>query len=801
MWLALTTAAVARGEVQNTSMLIEALKDKDVQVRMEAVEALGRMGAEAKPAIPALIQLLQDTNISAEAAQALASIGRDAIPSLIAAIDVQDVDLQETAICTLALMGSGAADAVGPLTTAFQTHDELSRCTIADALGCIGSPAKAAVPALKSALKSPSANLRLATCMALWEIDRQVDGVVPTLIDLLESRKPQPKTKPSDVAFSVLSHAELAARLLGIIGPEAKSAVPALIKALKNGDRRLRGAAAETLGMIGPDAKAAIPALTAVLGDKDTRQMSTSHNFVDIRGIAGTSLQRMGPNAVACVVSRFHHKDKKVRAIACQVISETGSGGKLYVSYLIEALRDKEPSVRQSAAEALGKLALQPRQVVPALVKKLNDHDPFVRAYACLALGSFRGSAAKAIPALVRVLTDSDSTVRACAAQSLGKIGRKASAAAPELIKLIVDEDSYWSSDSGHLLVRVGEHAIEALGNMGPAAKEAIPSLIELIRWRHKFSKTAIRALERMGPAARSAVPLLIEALPEMSSAATALARIAPDDPRVKAALLENFTAQAGLVFACVEDRLHIALALRRCGPLPSSTASAFAADLDSLDVDRRVLTALALLEIDHSDRRAMQVLADALKQHHSSYVWDDEVADTLSRLGPRGQSLIPILCADLTASVEEVRLQTAARLASLGRYAEPAVPDLVEALIDSDFAQPTVLRSLASIGRPAVRPLIAALNHKDVRVRSGAAQALERIGPDAAEATAALLSALKDPRPDVRAAAAAALASIGSDNAKITPALVPLLNDEYYEVRENARITLEKMIQREYSR
>ena len=644
--------------------------------------------------------------------------------------------------------------------------------------------------------------------MAIWKIGRRTDGAVPALVELLKTDKRQEKkdTKESiSVSRSINPPSKMAIWFLGEIGPEAKPAVPALIETLKKGDIRLRGPAAEALGKIGPDAKTAIPALAAVLAAHPTVAMILRDCDSSVIDLAGGALCKMGPNGVARILPLFDNESEKARELACQLISETGPSAKPYVSHLVAALRDKSPAVRRSAAEALGKLALDPRQSVPALAKKLDDPDGRVRAAACRALGGFHGSAAAAITPLTKALADSDSEVRASAAYSLGMIGGKAGAAAPALLKLIGDDgDAFGIDPSGCRFIQVGEYAVEALGDLGPAGKEAVPTLIELIRWRQENSPLAIRALGCMGPAAASAVPILIEALPEYPEAAQALVRIAPDNPRVKGALLKNFTGQAERVFARVGDRLCLARASRRYGPLPSSAVSAFAADLASPDNDRRVTTALAVLEVAPADARAMRVLADAFGQHLSGCAWDDEAAETLSHLGPRARPLIPALCEDLKDGDEVVRIRAAERLAALGRDAEPALPRLIDALNASDMKgqfRPMILRVLAGIGRPAVRPLVAALKHEDVRVRSGAAEALGEIGPNAAEAAPAMVGALKDPRPDVRAAAASALASVGAEETNAAAVLSPLLNDEYHLVRECARLALDKLLQQEYSR
>jgi len=75
---------------------------------------------------------------------------------------------------------------------------------------------------------------------------------------------------------------------LGRIGPEAKEAVPALIKTLEDKDWNVRVCTAWALGQIGPEAKAAAPALCKLLEDKPTPLMrrTVEEALVDI--CAGT---------------------------------------------------------------------------------------------------------------------------------------------------------------------------------------------------------------------------------------------------------------------------------------------------------------------------------------------------------------------------------------------------------------------------------------------------------------------------------------------------------------------------------
>ena len=80
-----------------------------------------------------------------------------------------------------------------------------------------------------------------------------------------------------------------AAVALGLIGPEARAAVPLLIDALQDEDKYLRGHAATTLGQLGRPAGSAVPALAKALGDDDE----------DVRANAATALGRIGPCAAS----------------------------------------------------------------------------------------------------------------------------------------------------------------------------------------------------------------------------------------------------------------------------------------------------------------------------------------------------------------------------------------------------------------------------------------------------------------------------------------------------------------------
>ena len=116
--------------------------------------------------------------------------------------------------------------------------------------------------------------------------------------------------------------------------------------------------------------------------------------------------------------------------------------------------------------------------------------------------------------------------------------------------------------------------------------------------------------------------------------------------------------------------------------------------------------------------------------------------------------------------AIAPVRSNAARALARLGPEAKAAVPALSEALKDEEaFVRGYAASALSGIGPAAVPALSKALKDEERDVRVSAAAALARLGPaEAKAAVPALSEALKDEVANVRRAAARALDQIRSD-------------------------------------
>ena len=97
-------------EIEDLKQVIRKFSD-DSQVHQNAIESLVDLG---KPAVPTLIQALQDQDVRRRVALALGKIGSvDAVPALIQALQDKDINVRASATRALKEIGTlGALNAV-----------------------------------------------------------------------------------------------------------------------------------------------------------------------------------------------------------------------------------------------------------------------------------------------------------------------------------------------------------------------------------------------------------------------------------------------------------------------------------------------------------------------------------------------------------------------------------------------------------------------------------------------------------------------------------------------------------------
>lgn len=234
--------------------LAEALNDPAPDLRVMAAYALGEMETAAKPAIPALCKALRDKNakVRMQAALALRNIGADAVPSLQELLKDDDTKVKVEALQAITQIGGDAKAAVADLVELLHDEDATVRIGAADSLWSIGPAAKDAITPLTSVLRDKNGLVQQHAFQAILRVgSADVPGLLETMRKL---------NADTHWAFPYI---------LRQFGAKAKDAVRPLIKQLESPDVGQRMSAALALGEIGKEARDAIPALKKALKDKN----------------------------------------------------------------------------------------------------------------------------------------------------------------------------------------------------------------------------------------------------------------------------------------------------------------------------------------------------------------------------------------------------------------------------------------------------------------------------------------------------------------------------------------------------
>jgi len=267
-------AFLASGQENDLGRYLELLRDGNTNERGGAATAIGKMGHKGKKAVPYLVKALKDREISVRdrAGQALEKIGEDAVPELIKALKDPDEVTRRRVLAILGGIGPAAKDALPVVFELRSDSDEFVREAAKAAFVRI----RADVHTLLKDLRDKDEEIRAGAATSLGILGGEAKSAVPQLSDLLTRDK------------SRLVRRE-AAKALGRIGKDAKDAVKPLASALTDADEQLRLCAVVALGEIGPAAQNALPALANAM------QKDKSEEFREAASRAAEKIQGKNP--------------------------------------------------------------------------------------------------------------------------------------------------------------------------------------------------------------------------------------------------------------------------------------------------------------------------------------------------------------------------------------------------------------------------------------------------------------------------------------------------------------------------
>jgi HEAT repeat protein len=327
-------------------------------------------------------------------------------------------------------------------------------------LALIGSAARGDEPTEKDVqrllgqlykdLQSPDVNTRRRAAAALDKASYMITGMTQHMSQALHDEDEKVRLHAAN-ALGTVGIVDFAGHCLG---HPAKLTIKELIVALQaDKSKAVRAAAADALGLIGAVAKEVVPALVQGLNDED--------GYVRERACAALGL--IGLN-------ERHYEAPEV----------LGPQAKRAVPALIAVIKDKkrEASLRGRAAIALGYIGPDARAAVPALLAILKGDEPQeLQGYTLIPLGMIGADEKEVIPALIAVLKDRKrASLHGGAAIALARFGPKARDAIPVMVQALDVRDVRDPKQAEMIQTQI----LDALGDMGPLAKEMIPVIEKL---------------------------------------------------------------------------------------------------------------------------------------------------------------------------------------------------------------------------------------------------------------------------------------------------------------------------------
>ncbi len=328
--------------------LVDALGDPNVDIVSGTAQALGRIGMPARSALPALHGAMKHRlpEVRSDAAFALAKISNDA---LLKALAATEATVRAAAVEALGRLGGEVRDCIKLLLAALQDSDLIVREAAIQSLGRLGPAAVEALPTLIGMARTADSRIRPSLFLALGGMGPQAVDAVPVLVDALD----------------VEGFRGAAARALAGIGPAAKPAVPKLKNMLA--DPSLRYIAAGAMVTIGADASSTVPVLIEGLADARVREACVE--FLGRVGWAARPAVERGGGvggggggppparpAVEPLSALLKHEDPRVRTLTAKSLGLIGPAAKPALGALRKLVKSKDEAEKQAALEALDRI-------------------------------------------------------------------------------------------------------------------------------------------------------------------------------------------------------------------------------------------------------------------------------------------------------------------------------------------------------------------------------------------------------------------------------------------------------------
>lgn len=335
------------------------------ELALESCLALGRLGPAAEKGVPALARAASssDAAVKAAALAALANVGRPAGLWLAAALKSGSPRSRSGAAALLAAMPAPPAETLEPLAAALEDPDGAVRADSAAALAAFEPETMNTLPS----------GLLPVLARAAAAGDKESG---PALLALVRTGRAEGKWLAAALRSSEPRTREAAALALLLMFPPPQEAAGPLLETLKDGDLKVRRAAAAALGNYAVASPAALPAgtvaaLLAATGDADP----------ETRNLAVFPLGRLAPadkSALDAVIQTLTNADPEVRLSAAAALTAAGKKAAAAETALWKVFRSRDCRQKTAAARALAAVKPELRRL-PAVARAIKTVCPAVK--------------------------------------------------------------------------------------------------------------------------------------------------------------------------------------------------------------------------------------------------------------------------------------------------------------------------------------------------------------------------------------------------------------------------------------
>ncbi|KAJ7118285.1 armadillo-type protein [Mycena epipterygia] len=511
-------------------LVVESLKDSELNVRRAALQCLSGLGAQAEfqkeiqAAIVIVVELLKDSDSFVRQAALLCVSGlgaqaefqqeiRAAIPIVVESL--KDSDSNVCRAVLECLSGLGAQE---------EFQQEI----------------RATIPMVIESLKDSSSLVCWAAfnCVSRLgtqsEFQQEIQAAIPIIVESVTDSNAQ----VCRVALECLSGLGAQAEFQ----KEIRAAIVIVVELLKDSDSSVRQAALECLSGLGAqgefeqEIRAAIPIVVESLKDSDSDVRRAACECLSGLGAQGEFQQEIRA-AIPIVVESLKDSDSDVRRAACECLSGLRAHSEFQqeiraaIHIIVESLKDSPPWTRQGALGCLSGLRAQAefqqeiQAAIVIVVELLKDSNSFVRQAALLcvsglgAQAEFQQEIQAAIPIVVESLKESDSNVCRAALECVSGLGAQVKfqqeirATIPIVIESLKDSNSLVCWAAFNCLSRLG-----AQSEFQQEIRAAIPTVMESLKDSHlNVRRAALECLSRLGAQPefqqeiQAAIPIIVE--------------------------------------------------------------------------------------------------------------------------------------------------------------------------------------------------------------------------------------------------------------------------------------------------